>query len=473
MKATVNTRAEWWRRVEPTVSSEQRRRHGVGTPPHDANSAVAFWGLMIFTFILLLAPQTLVPALGSFRIALVAAAVAIAAHLFHRFAHRQPLMSFTWEIRIALALFAWALVTIPLSYWPGGSISFLFGLYFKSLVIFWLLANVVGSLARFRLVAWGLSLMAVVIAAVGIGQYLSGRFMAGGMANRIVGYDAALTGNPNDLALMLNLILPCTVALILTSTGWPARVVLLGCLGLDVVAVVVTLSRAGFVTLATIFLMYVWKLRNRPERVWASAALVLALISLPLLPSGYSQRLNTIADIDGDPTGSAQGRWAGMMAAAVFVLQNPVTGAGVGQSVLAMNDTLGKQKWSDVHNVYLQYAVDLGVPGLVLFPPLLVGAIMRARSVAQRAARLRGFDELAYFAEGIEISLIAFAVAAIFHPSAYHFYFYYIAGLALALTTVYETEVKSLARGEFESPNKAGQHSTMRSPRSRWWAASP
>ena len=40
--------------------------------------------------------------------------------------------------------------------------------------------------------------------------------------------------------------------------------------------------------------------------------------------------------------------------------------------------------------------------------------------------------DLFLLAEGIQVSLFAFAIAALFHPVAYHFYFYYIAGLALA-----------------------------------------
>jgi hypothetical protein len=38
----------------------------------------------------------------------------------------------------------------------------------------------------------------------------------------------------------------------------------------------------------------------------------------------------------------------------------------------------------------------------------------------------------------IQVSLVAFAVAALFHPSAYHFYFYYVAGLAVAARAIAE-----------------------------------
>jgi hypothetical protein len=39
-------------------------------------------------------------------------------------------------------------------------------------------------------------------------------------------------------------------------------------------------------------------------------------------------------------------------------------------------------------------------------------------------------------AEGLQTSLVAFSLAGIFHPVAYHPYFYYIAGLGVAMQTM-------------------------------------
>jgi hypothetical protein len=45
-----------------------------------------------------------------------------------------------------------------------------------------------------------------------------------------------------------------------------------------------------------------------------------------------------------------------------------------------------------------------------------------------------------YLSEAIRVSLLAFAVAAMFYPVAYEFFFYYIAGLAIALCQVIDRE---------------------------------
>ena len=98
---------------------------------------------------------------------------------------------------------------------------------------------------------------------------------------------------------------------------------------------------------------------------------------------------------------------------------------------LALNELRG-QTWRMVHNAYLEYAVDLGLPGLILFL-LLLGGCLRAAWQARRLADQGAFPaEFAAFSDGIRACLIAFSVAAMFHPVSYHFYFYYPAALAVA-----------------------------------------
>jgi O-antigen ligase len=386
---------------------------------------------MAFTFVLLLAPQSFVPALAPLRIGLLSALLALVTYLFDRFAIGAPITRVTPEILAAAGIVIWALVTLPLSYWPGGSLAFLLDMYFKTLAIFWLLANVVGTRTRLRRAATCLVLMTLPLAALAVHAFATGQFIEDtGPVRRIAGIDAPLTQNPNDLALMLNLVLPLALALAQATGRSSVRLALLACAALDAVGVVLTFSRAGFICLSLTAILTLWRSAWRPQWRWALAAIVLAVVLAPFLPQGYLDRLSTITDIRSDPTGSAQERWSDTLTALHYVSAHPIVGAGIGMNILALNEARGAL-WKNVHNVYLQYAVDLGVPGLALFLALFAGCVRATAGAMRRAAAGSALD-LFLLAEGIQVSLLVFAVAAVFHPVAYHFYFYYVAGLAIA-----------------------------------------
>jgi hypothetical protein len=287
---------------------------------------------------------------------------------------------------------------------------------------------------------WAVSLMAAPLALTGIRHF----FSHVEVAERIFGYPGGLTANANDLALTLNLILPLTVALFLTNRRPVVRGLLAGLIALDVGGIVVTFSRGGFLTLATVFALYLRTLQSqRRGWMWAVAALALAVGALQLFPAGYLDRLGTITNMNADQTGSAQLRWIYTQAALAYAPGHPL-GAGLGMNILVLN-YLHWPVWQPVHNVYLVYAVDLGWPGVGLFVLLLISCIRRAGGVRDRCAHIPALRELSVLAQAVQITLIAFAVGALFTPEAYQFYFYYFGGLALAATTVYEVEARAAA----------------------------
>lgn len=431
---SADSRTEWWR---PDTVPAAAGPAAAGTAGATASN-VPFRMLMAFTFVLLLAPQEAFPVLAPFRIAMLTAVMAAFTHAYTRFAQGQPVIRFTRGIWIVTLLSGWAIMTIPLSYWPGGSVSFLINHYFKTLVIFLLLANVVDTVPRLKTIIRGLVLMSIPLALTTVKNFLNGAYMQQGQvagSHRVIGYHSPLAENPNDMALMLNLILPYCVALFLANRRPSSRLFLGVTILLLVTAIIATYSRAGFLTLTVTFILYAWLLRRRPERVWAPLVLVAVCAAVPFVPSSYLERLDTITHIQQDPTHSAQNRWRDMVAATGYVIRHPVVGAGVGMNALAMNEARGTT-WKEIHNVYLQYAVELGLPGLLLFLALMRTCGRNISRTLHRCAGMQGENYLYYITEGTGVSLAAFAVSAFFHPVAYEFYFYYIAGLALAVAGI-------------------------------------
>ena len=220
------------------------------------DSSVAFGALVAFTAILLLSPQSWFPPLKVLRLAFLAAGIAACAHVIERTVHRRPIASFAPEVGIALTLVGWSLLTLPLSVWPGGSARVLTDHYLKAVAFFLLLGAIVTTTDRLRTLMWTLTLCSVPLAVTAISNFLAGDVVSTGVRGfyRIVGYSGALTENPNDLALMLNLIIPLTGALAVLSRG-PIRMLAVAATLLSAVAVVLTFSRAGFLTLAAIVVL--------------------------------------------------------------------------------------------------------------------------------------------------------------------------------------------------------------------------
>jgi len=426
----------WWRPDRPAI-----RAAVPGSP-------VAFGGLVAFTAILLLTPQTLLPVLKTLRIALLAAGVSILAHMLDTTARRQPIVRSRREIVIAFTLLIWAAITIPFSYWPSGSVALLSDQYFKAVIFFWLIATLVTTRQRLRTFAWALVLCSIPLAIIGIQHFRSGDFLYTGVEGlkRIAGY-SGLSGNPNDLALTLNLIIPFAGALIALSRGVVARSLAAGALLLSVTTVIMTFSRAGFLTLSAIgILSMIFFVKRRAPAV-AATMVAATLTVVPLLPAGYMERLSTITDFEADPTGSAQGRWSDYRVATRFVVANPILGAGIGQDILALDRLRARVTWRSIHNAYLEYAVDLGLPGLLLFLWLLVATFRSARRVESRTSTDPSLRDLCLLASSVQIALAAFAVAAFFHPIAYQFYFFCVAGLAVALRNACIAELSPVSAG--------------------------
>ena len=129
--------------ADAPLTSEERARRDAAR--REARS-VPFWGLMMFTFVLFVAPQSFIPGLGALMPAKIAMGIAMGAYLL---SGRQ--FPVTPTVQWAIALTACALLSIPLGFWPGGSVSEFFDVFAKSLVVFLLIASVVDTPRRVKL----------------------------------------------------------------------------------------------------------------------------------------------------------------------------------------------------------------------------------------------------------------------------------------------------------------------------------
>jgi O-antigen ligase len=397
----------------------------------DREATGAFWGLIAFTVVLFVAPQNMVESLQVLAPGKLAAAVALGAYLLNRARTGQPLTITPPTVRWALVLAALALVSVPTSFWPGGSVAVFLDLLGKSLVIFLLIGNVVRTEDRVRTLISLMIFAGVLTAVVAVINFGTGRLESRGL--RVAGYESPLALNPNDLALTLNILLGLAIGLygVLMKLG---NRILLGGIALMIAGVVVSFSRSGFLTFAVLIAFWAGR-RLRQRGAGVLVLLVpLALLALMLLPAGYGERLATITDTAADPTGSASERLETMRAAARLAMEYPITGVGLGNNVHVNVARGGVHQ--DAHNAYLKVAAELGVAALVVYVGFIVAAYRAARHAERRFALRPETRALASLAYGVQLAIVAFAFGALFSPVPYHFYFYYPAGLAVALAAM-------------------------------------
>jgi O-antigen ligase len=400
--------------------------------PKPARKAVPFSGLLLFTFVLFVAPQNLLPALEPLMLAKVTVALAVIPYLVDRASSARPLTLRTPTVRWVFVLGLLGLLSIPTGYWPGGSVSVFIDLFGKSIVIFLLVANVVDTEDRFRVLVATMVGCASFAAAHAVVNYATGNFDPSGQ--RVAGYESALGGNPNDLALTLNIVLGLALGLLSVVRRRVHRGLLIGAMALMVAGIFVTFSRSGFVTLAVLGAMWAARmLRDRGGRAVPAIALIVIVVGVAV-PAGYSDRLSTIVDTDADDTGSANERWETMIVAVGQIFERPILGYGLGNNIHVSVDR--GQLPREAHNAYLKVGAEVGVAAMVVYALFIASALATARAVRKFFERRREGWELGRLAGGVEMALVAFAVGALFAPVPYHFYLYYPAGLAVAIFAI-------------------------------------
>ena len=152
------------------------------------------------------------------------------------------------ELKLLLGLAGLMVLSMPIGLDPGDELRGFIDEFLKVLLIFILMINVVTSFQRLRQLLEVTVLCGTVIAIGTLVRVRAGTNLADGF--RAQGIVGGIFGNPNDLALALNILLPIAIGLALTRPGPVCQGSLLelhrGCSALAVLA---TYSRAGFLTI--------------------------------------------------------------------------------------------------------------------------------------------------------------------------------------------------------------------------------
>jgi probable O-glycosylation ligase (exosortase A-associated) len=344
-----------------------------------------FLGLIAYILTEYTRPGEVIPVLAILRPQRLLALLLMVSVLLRYRAVDRPRLSASPVNLAVLALFASVWLSVPGAFWKGGA--FLAAIDFtKTILIYFVITALLVNPERLRLFLWTFFAGTVFVALT----MLRNKFAGGGTyvteGVQRAGAVGAFLANPNDAAAALLAGLPLPFYLWSATRGRRARLALLGCLVLMLVALMSSGSRGGFLGLITIAAVYWWK----SERKAATAAVLVlgAALFWSLAPEDYRGRMDSILHHQTDA--SAQSRIEGWRIARAMFWRQPLTGVGPANFVPARAAWFATGNafvdWMDVHSLYYQTLSELGTLGCLSLLAFLF-LVLRDHRRLQKATR--------------------------------------------------------------------------------------
>ncbi len=400
-----------------------------------ASHPLAFAGLFVFTLLLYVRPNELFPEVfGTFSIMKIVAILTLIVYIGGKLGHGERLTVWPLEMSMLAAIILLGIIFTPIAAAPDASVELLTDTFFKVSVVFVLMLNLVDTRERLLRIMKLVVLCGTGIAAGSIEKFVEGKFTATiqGVGVRIEGIVGGIFGNPNDLAMALDLLLPLTIVLALTSK--PAgRLIYSACAVVLAMGVVVTFSRGGFLGLAAAGGILLWKLGRHNKLSMAMAAFAACAVLALSMPAGYSDRLFTIIHTEQDTTNSAQERQGEMKQAVEIASRHLVIGIGMGNYPFYSNHAIR------AHNSYIEVAAELGLAGLVAYLILIFGPLRSMKLIERETSQANDPQrrELRFLAAGVHASIVGYLVCAVFSSAQYQWYLFYPVAYAVSLRRLY------------------------------------
>ena len=424
-------------------------RAAVQVKKPDPVSKPFFW-LTAFYFVYCARPEDWITPLAYLPLAKITAICAFIGLVAATGKTKRTFRDFPFESRYLAAMIGLLYVGSLFSpIWRGGALSQTIA-FSKVWIIYALTFLLITDFVKLRKIIFLQSASVPLICAVSI--------IKGHSRPRLEGVIGGIYSNPNDLAFAIVLTLPFCLAFLLTAKNTLRRLAWVVGMLIMALALVMTASRAGFITILISGSVCLWHFGVKGRRFFLiigtvfSAVLLLAVAGGPLF--------NRLAAISGQVEDQQQQIAYSSYEARQYLMQRALDGIehypvfGVG----ARNFPEYSLVWHDVHMSYLQIAVEGGIPCAILYVLFFWSGFKNLKKLR----RLRDLDvHTTLFVGGLHASMVGFAIGAMFAPEAYQFFPYFAVAYTSALFAIIAEREKAT-----EAPRnlRAGVYARFRRP---------
>ena len=396
------------------IEAKEQVLERVRPAPRKETLTGAFFWLSAFYFVYCARPEDWLPGLDYVPLAKITAFLALVALLTSLGNAKRGLRGLPKEAHYLLAMTALLFASALFSpVWRGGAL--VRALDFSKVYVIWVLTflavNEFGRLRRLIFIqAASVSLICIVSIAKGHSH------------PRLDGVLGGIYSNPNDLAFAIVLSLPFCLAFFLAASSILRKMVWLFAMLCMLVAVFLTASRGGFVTLAVAGAVCLWHFGVKGRRFYLIVAA--GLLGSVLLLTAGRHVIGRFMAISGDVQTADEDRAYESFEQRKFLMLKAVEGIehypifGVG----ARNFEVYSTVWREVHMTYLQIAVEGGIPAAILY---LLFFACGFRNLKKLRRRQDADSNVVLFAAALHSSLVGFVVGALFPPEAYQFFPYF------------------------------------------------
>jgi putative inorganic carbon (HCO3(-)) transporter len=337
---------------------------------------------------------------------------------------KLPLFLKSWPARFFLLFFCIATVSyVAISKTDGLTFSPMFT-YVSYVLLFVTTISVVNTYERLHR-----TLLAAIAGQALASLYVIREFQASGGTNLRPGYVA---GDSNYFAICTVLMIPVAVYFAKMKGPWLERWFCGVSVVLMALAFTLASSRGGLAGLCAGAVYMV--VRSGQSR---RAAVLTALLLLPMLaffPSSPVYRM--LHPSYGDFLG-AQIRRDFWKAGIDMIRTHPITGIGLGnftaQSFTISDGIEGKQGMAC--NTFLEIAAELGIPGLLAYCGILIGALLSAGRLGAEGKR-RNNTFLQHAGHAMQAGFVGFSAAAMFVSAEYQKPFWIMVALTATVPTL-------------------------------------
>ena len=396
-----------------------------------------FIGIAAWAWIALMAPANWAFGFSnSFRLNLTIVVVTFLSYLF---VQKEKKLCFNglsfWVLMFAI----WTLIssfdavnkTYAIEYWNQ---------FIKVLMLYFFITLVLTKKLHIDTLIW-----AIVLAISSYAAMEAVKVVLSGGGHQVTGRSGALMDR-NDFAVAVNMSIPLILYLIYVSKHYYLKLGLWGLFFGNIVAIVGTGSRGGFIGLAILALAFWWK--SKRKLLWLLLAIVVLPTAYQFTPEEWRERQSTIQTASTEDASFIGRLWAWKISV-MIARDNPLTGGGfkavtnpiVWHGYAPYTPFFGPIETPPIpperstlaaHNIYMQVLGDHGYIGLLIFGMILLGTLWLNRRNRKLALKYNQ-QWCVQLSNAILLSMVGYGVTGNNVSLAYFDLLYAIAGIVAVI----------------------------------------